>query len=304
MKFEVNILGSNSALPTAKRFASCQVLNLREKLYMIDCGEGAQIQMRKQKLKFTRLNHIFISHLHGDHVFGLPGLITSFDLLGRTSDIHIYAHENLEKVMKPFMDFFAHGLSFSIIYHTIDPWKYELIYQDKSIEVYTLPLKHRIPTCGFLFKEKPLTLNIKREMIDFYNIGVKDLKKIKLGEDFVTNEGVVIPNERLTVRAKEPRAYAYCSDTMYCDTLPPLIENVNLLYHEATFGDDNQSRIAETNHSTAKDAARIAQLAKAKKLLIGHFSARYPNPSILENEAREIFKNSYAVEDGDIFQIE
>lgn len=291
-KFEVNILGCGSALPTTRHFSSSQVVNIREKLFMIDCGEGAQLQLRRSKLKFTRLNHIFISHLHGDHVFGLMGLISTFGLLGRTAKLHIYAHQELEKLLQPQLNFFCKGMTYEVEFHNIDPTKVDTIYDDRSVTVTTIPLKHRIPSCGFLFQEKKTPNHIIRDMIDFYQIPVFELNRIKNGEDYVTPEGVVVPNHRLTTPSADPRSYAYCSDTLYQRNILSQIKGVDLLFHEATFMHEDAARARETYHSTALQAAEIARDAEVKRLVIGHFSARYEDESQLLEEAQSIFPNS------------
>ena len=291
-KFEVNILGCGSALPTTRHFASSQVVNIREKLFMIDCGEGAQLQLRRSKLKFSRLNHIFISHLHGDHCFGLMGLISTFGLLGRTATLHIYAHEELEKILAPQLEFFCKGMSYSVEFHAIDPTKAAVIYDDRSVTISTIPLKHRIPTCGFLFQEKQTPNHIIRDMVDFYKIPVFELNRIKNGEDYVTPDGTVVPNHRLTTPSDPARSYAYCSDTICLKNIIPLIKGVNLLFHEGTFAQADAARAKETFHTTAMQAAEIARDAEVKQLLIGHFSARYEDESILLKEAQSIYPNT------------
>jgi ribonuclease Z len=291
-KFEVNILGCGSALPTTRHFASSQVVNIREKLFMIDCGEGAQLQLRRSKLKFTRLNHIFISHLHGDHCFGLMGLISTFGLLGRTADLHIYAHEDLERLLIPHLEFFCKGMTYDVIFHSIDPTKEAIIYDDRSVSISTIPLKHRIPTCGFLFQEKKTPNHIIRDMVDFYQIPVFELNRIKNGEDYITPEGVVVPNNRLTTPSDPARSYAYCSDTAYQRSIIPQIKGVDLLFHESTFAQSDAARAKETFHTTASQAAEIARDAEAKQLVIGHFSARYEDESILLKEAQAIYPNT------------
>ena len=291
-KFEVNILGCGSALPTTRHFSSSQVVNIREKLFMVDCGEGAQLQLRRSKLKFTRLNHIFISHLHGDHCFGLMGLISTFGLLGRTASLHIYAHEELERLLAPQLEFFCKGMTYEVVFHPIDPAKAEVIYNDRSVSVSTIPLKHRIPTCGFLFQEKPTPNHIIRDMVDFYRIPVFELNRIKNGEDYITPEGVVVPNHRLTTPSAAPRSYAYCSDTICQTSIIPQIKGVDLLFHEGTFAQCDAARAKETFHTTAMQAAQIAVEAEAKQLVIGHFSARYEDESILLKEAQILFPNT------------
>ncbi len=291
-KFEVNILGCGSALPTTRHFSSSQVINIREKLFMVDCGEGAQLQLRRSKLKFTRLNHIFISHLHGDHCFGLMGLISTFGLLGRTAALHIYAHEELQKLLAPHLEFFCKGMTYDVVFHAIDPTKAAIIYDDRSVSVSTIPLKHRIPTCGFLFQEKKTPNHIIRDMVDFYQIPVFELNRIKNGEDYVTPEGVVVPNSRLTTPSAPARSYAYCSDTICLRNILPQIKGVELLFHEGTFAQCDAARAKETFHTTAQQAAEIARDAEAKQLVIGHFSARYEDESVLLKEAQAVFPNT------------
>lgn len=288
-KFDIHILGCGSALPTTRHQATSQVINIREKLFMMDCGEGTQVQLRRSRLRFNRLNHIFISHLHGDHCFGLIGLISTFGMLERTADLHIHCHPELEKLLMPQLDFFCKGMSYQVIFHPFNPGEQTIIYDDRSVSVETIPLRHRIPTCGFLFKEKPTPNHILREMIDFYKIPTYMINRIKNGEDYTAEEGVVIPNSRLTTPSSPPRSYAYCSDTMYLPRIVPQIQGVDLLFHEATFANTELARAKQTMHSTAQQAAQIAQAAQVKKLMIGHFSARYEDENALLKEASSIF---------------
>lgn len=288
-KFELHILGCGSALPTTRHFATSQVVNLREKLFMIDCGEGAQMQLRKSRLKFSRLNHIFISHLHGDHCFGLLGLISTFGLLGRTADLHIHSPKGLEELFVPMLEFFCKKLTFQVFFHEFETHQPVLIYEDRSVTVITIPLRHRIPCCGFLFEEKPRSNHIIRDMIDFYQVPVYELNRIKNGADYVTPEGEIVANSRLTRPASPARKYAYCSDTCYREEIVEQIKGADLLFHEATFAQNEAARAKETFHSTAAQAAEIARAAEVKQLVIGHFSARYENEQILLKEASEIF---------------
>lgn len=288
-KFELHILGCGSALPTTRHFSTSQVLNVRDKLFMIDCGEGAQLQFRKARLKFSRLNYIFISHLHGDHCFGLWGLISTLNLLGRTADLHIYSPRGLEKLLLPTLAFFNKQMTYKVLFHEFEVEEPVLIYEDRSLTVTTLPLQHRIPCCGFLFVEKPRPNHIIREMVDFYGVPLYEMNRIKNGADFVTPEGKVVPNGVLTRPAEPPRRYAYCSDTIYLPALTEYLSGVDLLFHEATFGQDNLPRAQETFHTTAAQAAELARMAGAKKLVIGHFSARYEDESVLLKEAAGIF---------------
>lgn len=291
-KFELNILGCGSALPTTRHLPTSQVVNLRDKLYMIDCGEGTQRQWRKSRLKFSRLNHIFISHLHGDHCFGLPGLISTLGLLGRTAELHIYSPKGLQELLSPILSFFCKELGFQVIFHEFDTKQPTMIFEDRSMTVTTIPMKHRIPCCGFLFEEKALSNHINREMVDFYQVPVHLLNRIKNGEDYVNPEGVVIPNSRLTYPAAPPRKYAYCSDTIYKRGVIEQITGVDLLFHEATFAQSELARAKETYHTTAAQAAQIASDAGVKKLIIGHFSARYDDVKILLIEASAVFPNT------------
>ena len=291
-KFEVNILGCGSTLPTTRHMATSQVINIREKLFMIDCGEGTQIQLRRSRLKFSRLNHIFISHLHGDHCFGLIGLISTFGMLERTADLHIYCHPELEKLLTPHIDFFCKGMPYKVIFHTFNPSEQTIIYDDRSVTVETIPLRHRLPTCGFIFREKPTQNHIKRDMIDFYHIPVCMINRIKNGADYTLPDGKIVPNNKLTIPSALPRRYAYCSDTIYLPRIIEQIYGVDLLFHEATFAQSEQARAKETFHTTASQAGEIARTAKVKQLLIGHFSARYEDESILLQEASDIFPNT------------
>jgi len=288
-KFELYILGCGSALPTTRHFPTSQVLNVRDKLYMIDCGEGAQLQFRKSRLKFSRLNHIFISHLHGDHCFGLWGLISTLNLLGRTAELHIYSPRGLEALLLPTLAFFNRQMTYRVLFHEFDTDRPALIYEDRSLTVTTIPLRHRIPCCGFLFAEKQGLNHIVREMVDFYKVPLFEMNRIKNGADYVTPEGEIVPNRLLTRPADPPRKYAYCSDTICLPGLAAQLRGVDLLFHEATFASDNLGRAKETYHTTAVQAAELARSAGVKKLLIGHFSARYEDESVLLEEAREIF---------------
>lgn len=288
-KFEVHILGCGSALPTTRHLATSQVINIREKLFMIDCGEGAQVQLRKSRLKFSRLNHIFISHLHGDHCFGLMGLISTFGMLERTANLHIHCHADLQRILEPQIEFFCKGMPYNVVFELFNPGEQAVIYDDRSVSVETIPLRHRVPCCGFLFREKPTPNHIRRDMIDFYQIPTYLINRVKNGEDYVLEDGTVIPNTRLTTPSDPPRSYAYCSDTCYLPRICEQIKGCDLLFHEATFADADAKRAKETFHTTAPQAAEIAKMAQVKKLVIGHYSARYEDESILLKEASEVF---------------
>lgn len=303
MSAKLHIIGSGSALPTKNHFPTSQVLELREKQYMIDCGEGTQIRMSQMGLKTTRLGHVFISHLHGDHCFGLIGMISTFGMLKRTADLHIHAHPDLERLLTPLLNYFCTDISFKIEFHPIDPSINQLIFEDRSIEVYTIPLKHRVPTCGFLFQEKPGLRHIKRDMIDFYNVPVSKIGKIKLGEDFITDEGKTILNETFTLPPTPTLKFAFCSDTAYSESIIPIIRDADLLYHEGTFAESELVRARQTMHSTARQAAEIAKKANVKKLILGHFSARYISKNILLKEAKEVFENTELADDMKYFEL-
>lgn len=301
--FNLNILGCGSALPTTRHLATSQVVDLRDKLYMIDCGEGTQVQMRQMRIKFSRLSHIFISHLHGDHCFGLPGLISSLGMLGRTGELVIHAPKEIENYMRPVLDTFCKGMPYDVRFNPIDTHSHSLVMEDRSVSVYSIPLKHRIPTCGFLFAEKPKEAHIIREMTDFYQVPVRWMKDIKQGKDYVTPEGEVIPASRLTRPAATPKRYAYCSDTAYTPSIIPIIEGVDLLYHEATFMETDKARAKETFHSTARQAAEIALKAGVKRLVIGHYSARYETLEELHKEALSVFPGTILGNEGMVLSL-
>lgn len=291
-KFELNILGCGSALPTMQHVPTSQVLNVREKLFMIDCGEGTQLQFRRARLRFNRLNQIFISHLHGDHCFGLIGLISTLGLLGRTGDLTIHAVADLERILRPQLDFYCRDLSFQVIIKAFDHTKNTVIYQDRSLTVSTIPLDHRMPCAGFLFEEAENDLHLDGEAIKFYNVPIKELARIKQGADYLTEAGQVILNNRLTKPANPSRKYAFCSDTAYKESIIPIIKDVDLLYHESTFLEEDKARAKETRHSTAGQAAEIALKGNVKKLMLGHYSSRYSNDTLFLEEAVKIFPNT------------
>ncbi len=301
--FEVHILGCGSALPTTRHNATSQIVRICNKQFMIDCGEGTQLQMRRSHIHFSFVSHIFISHLHGDHCFGLIGLISTFGLLGRTAPLHIYADPLLQRLMQPQLNFFCNGLKYPLHFHNIDATKQAVIYEDKSITVETIPLQHRIPCCGFLFKEKPKKRHLIASMIEYYNIPNHLRAGIKEGNDYTTTDGTIIPNSRLTTDADPSRSYAFCSDTLPCPGIAEQIKEVNLLYHEATFAEAEESRAKETFHSTARQAAQIAKAANVKQLVIGHFSSRYKDDEPLLKEAKEVFPATSLADEENIFHI-
>jgi len=300
---KLTILGSSSALPTSARNPSAHVLNVHERFYLIDCGEGTQLQLRKYRIKFSKINHVFISHLHGDHVFGLYGLLSTFNLMGRKIPINIYAPENYGNILKSHLADFDIQLSFEINFTGLKGNKPRQILDDKYLTVTVFPLKHRIPSFGFLFREKEADRKIIKEMITIHNIPISKMHAIKKGEDLVKNDGTTVKNEEITIPPPKPLSYAYCSDTRYFKKLPSYIKNVDLVYHEATFDSTNGNLAKLTGHSTTADAAKVASEAGAGTLLIGHFSSRYKDINQLVKEARVIFPETYAAEDGKTYII-
>ena len=301
--FRVHILGCGSALPTLRHYPSAQIVEVREKLFMVDCGEGVQMQLRRCRVRFTKVSHVFISHLHGDHCFGLIGMISTFGLLGRTAKLHIHANVLLNDMLQRQMALFCHDLGYEVEFHQIDATRREVIYEDRSLTVETIPLTHRLPTCGFLFREKPLLPHIRREMIDFYGIPTSQIQNIKNGADWVTDDGTVVPNSRLVTTADEPRSYAYCSDTRYMPELHKELQGVTTLYHESTYGEDNLLMAQKYNHSTARQAAMVARDAGVRQLILGHYSSRYEDEKILLEEAREVFENTRLSNELDVINV-
>jgi ribonuclease Z len=298
MSFELTILGSNSALPTSNRYPTAQVLEVPGLCFLIDCGEGTQIQIRRNKISFAKIRHIFISHLHGDHYYGLVGLISTMNLMGIKHDLHIYAPSELKDLIQPQLNYIRGEMTVKPIFHPLNFKKQQQIFENKKIEVSSFPVKHSIPTCGFLFKEKPKPANIKKEAIKAYSIPIAKIKDIKAGADFVTEDETIIPNRKLTTPPIPAKSYAFCTDTAFYPPIAEIINGVDLLYHESTFLEKLKDLAAKTLHSTAKEAAEMAKLSGAKKLLIGHFSARFKNISLFEEEAKEVFENTEAAIEG------
>ncbi|MBW8326015.1 MAG: ribonuclease Z [Prolixibacteraceae bacterium] len=304
MSFQLTILGTSSALPTSNRYPTAQVLHVLGRFFLIDCGEGTQTQMRKYQINLFKINHIFISHLHGDHIFGLIGLISTMMLLGRTKDLHLYAHSEIQRFLTSQINFlYFEGISFKIIYHPLNFKKEQKIFDDPKVSVYSFPLTHRIPTCGFRFEEKQPLPNLIASKIEEYQIPIRDRQRIKEGGDFTTNDGKRIPHAELTRSTHKPRSYAFCSDTRFDESYIGSVRNVDLLYHEATFASDNKDLAQTTYHSTGEDAANVALKAGVGKLIIGHFSARYKDSQAIVAEARSIFEATYETNEGDVFNI-
>jgi len=296
--FEVNILGCGSANPTQKHLPACQVVQTRGKAFMIDCGEGCQMRLGRQGINMNRIGHIFISHAHGDHCFGLPGLISTMGLLGRVAQLHIHGPQELEPWLENTLKSFCQEMEYEVIYYPVDTESNQLIYEDRSIEVWSLPLRHRIPCCGYLFREKPGQRHIRREMIDAFEIPISQINNIKAGADWTLPDGTIIPNERLTTPPSPTRSFAYCSDTAPLPHLAEQIKGVNLLFHEATFGQDDEMRARLTNHSTSIQAAKVALAAGVGQLCIGHYSARIEDEQQLLEEAKSIFPNTILGDEG------
>lgn len=301
--FELLILGSSAATPTVNRNPTAQLLNIAERFFLIDCGEGTQMQMRKYKARFQSVNHIFISHLHGDHFYGLPGFLASMHLLGRKNELTIYGPKELEEVIQIIHKHSDTHLNYPLKFVHTNTISKQLIFEDDKVEVYSLPLKHRIPTTGYLFKEKPLPRNIDKYKLEKLNVSFAEIHKLKLGMDAIDNNGKTIKNVDLTIDPPATRSYAFCSDTKFYEELACDIKDVDVLYHESTFLEDKADRAKQTFHSTAKQAAQMALLANSKKLLLGHFSARYGNLDEFLNEAKSIYPNTELATEGTLFSI-
>lgn len=267
---------------------------MEERCFLIDCGEGTQVQLRKAKARFSKINHIFISHLHGDHCFGLPGLIASFRLLGRETPLHIYAPKGIKEMLETIFRITETHKGFELVYHELVGKKSEKIFEDKRVEVYTIPLNHRIYCNGYLFREKPKERHLNMAEVSKYpEIETCDYNNIKAGKDFELSDGYILKNEILTTSPSKSVSYAFCSDTRYLESVVPIIENVDVLYHESTFLHDLKEMADYTGHTTALEAARIARKANVGKLILGHFSNRYHDLTVFTDEAREVFPNSF-----------
>lgn len=299
-KFELSILGCGSATCTMRHLPSCQVLDIRDQLYMIDCGEGAQLQMRRMKLKFSRLNHIFISHLHGDHVFGLPGLLSTMALLEKGGTVVVHIFKDGAEQFRHMLDYFCRDMPYQVEFNVIGRSN-EVIYENDAITVRTVPLFHRVPAVGFVFTEKPKRRHINAEMVQYHNVPKYAMDSLRDGKDYVTPEGVVIPNEFLTLAPDASLSYAYCSDTMRNDRVAEAVAGVDWLYHEATYDSSCELKARNRGHSTAADAAEIARMAGVKNLIIGHFSQQYKDDNILLEDAKRIFPSTFLANEGKRF---
>lgn len=296
-RFSINILGCGSATPSLRHLPACQVIDFRDNLMMVDCGEGAQLGMRRMRLKFSRLNHIFISHLHGDHVLGLPGLLSTLALQGKTGRVTVHTFPEGIDLLRRVVDFFCREPEYEIVWEPVDPHG-GIVYEDDALTVTAFPLYHRVPCVGYRFDEKPKPRHLIGDMVRFYNIPVSRLHAIKQGEDFVTPEGKVVPNEHLTTPSDPAVSYAYCSDTVFDPRVAEAVSGVDLLYHEATYITADETKAGQRGHSTAAQAAMIARQAHVGQLILGHYSKSYDNEDQHLAEARAIFPNTILADEG------
>lgn len=299
---KLTILGCYAATPRTFTNPTSQLLEIRNRLFLIDCGEGTQVQLRKNKIRFSKINHIFISHLHGDHFFGLVGLISTFTLLNRTTDLHIYGPKGIKEIIKLQLRLSNSWTNYGLFFHELESNESEVIFEDEKVLVKTIPLKHRIYTNGFLFQEKVGERKLNLDAVQNYEIETCYYQKIKNGKDITLDDGRFIENEKLTFDPIPVKSYAFCSDTAYNEMMIPIIENVDVLYHEATFLQSEEGLAEKTLHSTAMDAAKIALKANAKQLILGHYSTRYESLELFEEEASQIFSNVLLGDDGKSFE--
>lgn len=299
---KLTILGCYAATPRTLTNPTSQVLEIRNRLFLIDCGEGTQVQLRKNKIKFSKINHIFISHLHGDHLYGLIGTISTFSLLGRTTDLHIYGPKGIKELILLQLKLTESWTTYSLFFHELESKESEVIFEDNKVIVKTIPLKHRVYTNGFLFQEKPAERKLNVEAVQHYNVHVAYYQKIKNGGNVTLDDGTVIENEKLTFDPEPPKSYAFCSDTVYNEDVIPIIENTDVLYHESTFLESEAPLALKTLHSTAKEAASIALKANVKHLVLGHYSTRYDGIERFKEEAETIFPNVLLGNDGVSFE--
>jgi|TARA_Y100000385_G_scaffold280409_1_gene331534 ribonuclease Z len=298
---KLSILGCYSATPRIIAHTTSQVLDVRGHMFLIDCGEGTQVELRRHKIKFNQIKHIFISHLHGDHYFGLVGLISTFRLLTRETDLHIYGPKGLKELITLQIKLADSWTNFKLIFHELSSKSSELIFEDEKVSVQTIPLDHRVYTNGFLFKEKPYDRKLDINKAKDLNIDKAYYRKLKQGEDVVNENGELISNAKVTYDGQLPKSYAFCSDTAYNEAIIPLINNVDVLYHESTFLEAHENLCTKTKHSTAKQAATIALKAKVKQLILGHYSTRYGGIDQFKSEASTVFKEVYLAQDGKVF---
>ena len=304
MSFEVTILGNGAALPTATKHPAAHVLNVREQFYLIDCGEGTQIQLIRAGINPQRIHAVFISHLHGDHLYGLFPLISTLALQGRQTPLRVFGPNPLGEIIDNHLRYFDTGIKYEIIFTPVDTRAHSMIFENKVMEVYSVPLRHRVPACGYMFREKTPELNVRKEMIDLYALDLKQILAVKRGEDIITESGETIPNGRLSYLPYTPRSYAYLSDTQFSAKAAATVNGADLLYHEATFRISDKALARQTGHSTTADAAKAALKADAGRLLIGHISNRYKNTEEVIAEVRSIFPNSDIAAELQTYKIE
>ena len=298
---KLTILGCYSATPRTITNPTSQVLEINNEMFLIDCGEGTQVQLRRHKIKFSRINHIFISHLHGDHFFGLIGLISTFSLLNRPNDLHIYGPKGIKDIILLQIKLSKSYTSYNLFFHELEADTSELIFEDDKVEVHTIPLKHRIYANGFLFKEKPGLRRIDIVAAEERQIDVCYYNKLKQGGDVKMDDGTIVKNAEVTLDPLPTQSYAFCSDTIYNEAIIPLIKEVDVLYHESTFLEQDVERCIPTGHSSAKQAATIAKNAKVKNLILGHYSTRYSNIELFKQEAETVFEPVFVADDGKVF---
>ena len=299
---KLTILGCYAATPRTITNPTSQVLEIKNRMFLIDCGEGTQVQLRKHKIKFSKINHIFISHLHGDHFYGLIGLVSTFMLLNRTNDLHIYGPKGIKEIITLQLRLANSWTSYGLYFHELESKESEIVYEDEKVMVKTIPLRHRIYTNGFLFIEKIGDRKLNVDTVQQYEIDTVYYQKIKNGKDLTLDDGRVIANKLLTFDPEKPKRYAFCSDTQYDEGIVPYIENVTALYHESTFLESEAEKGAITMHSTAKEAARIALKANVEQLILGHYSTRYSSIELFKVEAETIFPNILLADDGVSFE--
>ncbi len=304
MSFNVKILGCGSALPTTYRNATAQIVTHNGRMFLIDCAEATQVLMRRHGIRFGSLNHIFISHLHGDHFFGLFGLLSSLGLMGRHGTVWIHSPSRLQNMLESeFSPIDIKELGFEVKFAPLDPEGFALTYDDKNLEVYSFPLRHRVATWGFVFREKPALRNIIKECIEQYGLSIAEIVAIKNGSDLRLQDGTVVPNRELTIDPPKIKSYAFVTDTTKLRSVISAVKGVDVLYHEATYDNSFAERALQTYHCTAGQAAEVARDAGVGKLVIGHFSGRYNSVGLLEKQAREVFPNSIAAWDGMEFEV-
>lgn len=299
---KLTILGCYAATPRTFTNPTSQILEIKNRIFLIDCAEGTQVQLRKNKIRFSKINHIFISHLHGDHFFGLIGLVSTFTLLNRTTDLHIYGPKGIQEIIKLQLRLSNSWPNYGLFFYELESNESEVIFEDEKVFVKTIPLKHRVYTNGFLFQEKTGERKLNLDAVQNYEIETCYYQKIKNGKDITLEDGRVIENDELTFDPIPAKNYAFCSDTAYNEAIIPIIENIDVLYHESTFLQSEENLAKKTLHSTAKEAATIALKANAKQLILGHYSTRYENIELFKEEAETVFAEVLLADDGKSFE--